>query len=69
MTHQFIKVAEIDKTIGGEVGASRRIPGAIVVCAECGEVRHMYADGEVYIALTNRRRRQVSKAPCQSQKQ
>jgi len=61
MTHQFIKVVEVDKTIGGEVGASRRIPGAIVVCAECGEVRKMYADGEVYIAL-------ISEKPCQNPK-
>ena len=62
MTHQFIKVAEIDKSIGGEVGVSRTIPGVIVVCAECGEIRYIYADGEVYIAL-------ISKTPCQNPKQ
>ena len=62
MTHQFIKVAEIDKTIGGEVGASRRIPGAIAICAECGEVRHMYADGRIFIEVR-------SLKPCQNPKQ
>jgi len=62
MTHQFIKVVEIDKSIGGEVGIERTIPGAIVVCAECGEARHIYADGVMEITIR-------SKTPCQNQKQ
>ena len=59
MTHQFIKVAEVDKAIHR---SNRASPGAIVVCAECGEVRHMYTDGEVYIAL-------IGEKPCQNPKQ
>ena len=65
MTHQFIKVAEIDRALSFSVdmgGASRRIPGAIVVCAECGEARHIYADGVMEITIR-------SKTPCQNQKQ
>ena len=62
MTHQFIKVTEIDKSIGGEVGVSRTIPGAIVVCAECGQVRNVYANGGIYTSYKGLK-------PCQNQKQ
>jgi len=42
--HQFIKIIEIDQGYGGS-----RISGAIVVCAECGEVRKIWEDGVIEI--------------------
>jgi len=65
MTHQFIKVAEIDRVLSFSVdmgGTPRTIPGAIVVCAECGQVRKVYADGIVNIEFKGLK-------PCQNPKQ
>ena len=42
--HQFIGVSELDKD-------NFRIKGAEVVCALCGEVRHIWADGTVDILV------------------
>ena len=59
MTHQFIKIQEIDKAIPN---SDRRGPGAIVVCADCGQVRNIYHDGIVVVMIDGIR-------PCQNQKQ
>lgn len=45
MTHQFIKITDIDKSRTG----ANRIPGVSVVCVECGEVRKAYEDGTIEV--------------------
>lgn len=42
MNHQYIKITDIDKPLQGTM---RGIPGAIVVCAVCGEVKNVWSDG------------------------
>lgn len=60
MTHQFIKVADIDKpatvaeasTDGARGFVTQYIPGATVVCAICAESRDIYADGTIGKIIT-----------------
>jgi len=42
MNHQYIKITDIDKPL---IGTQRGIPGAIVACAICGEVKNVWSDG------------------------
>ena len=58
MTHQYIKVAEMDKSVEG--GVVRKCPGAIVVCANCGQTKTIYADGWNQITVPG------DKGVCQS---
>ncbi len=44
MNHQYIKITDIDKPLPG---TQRGTPGAIIMCAICGEVKHIYADGRM----------------------
>lgn len=53
MSHQFIKLEGIDKAV--------RLHGAIVMCAECGEVRKIWENGEIEIKVK-------SKTPCKKNK-
>lgn len=57
MTHQWIKITDIDKSRTG----ANRIPGVSVVCVECGEVRRAYEDGVMEVV-------KKSKTPCQNKK-
>jgi len=49
-THQFIKVSELTKATESK---NVHIYGAEVVCALCGDVRHVFADGSVKEIVTN----------------
>ena len=42
MNHQYIKITDIDKPL---IGTQRGIPGAIVMCVICGEVKNVWSDG------------------------
>ncbi len=47
MTHQYIKITEIDRPLA--TNTMRGTPGALVVCAVCGEVKHVWSTGEIQI--------------------
>lgn len=48
-THKFIKTSEIDRNKYQNL--EHKIMGAVVVCAECGEVREVWEDGKVNILI------------------
>ena len=60
--HQFIKLNEVSKMNGSSgysPASTTAVPvtsnsftvGSLAVCAECGEVRAIYADGEIRIIV------------------
>lgn len=57
--HQFIKLREITKPwhidgkaiIPGKVLRTNDMHGASVACAVCGEVRHIWEDGNITIIM------------------
>lgn len=46
MNHQYIKITDIDKPL---IGTQRGIPGAIVMCVICGEVKNVWSDGAMEV--------------------
>jgi hypothetical protein len=49
-THQFIKILDVDKVkYSHEDSRQAKTYGAIVVCADCGEVRRIWEDSIIEI--------------------
>lgn len=48
-THTFLKVGEKTKPVPSALGHHRGTPGVEAVCVNCGQVRHVWADGVVEI--------------------
>lgn len=49
--HSFFKTGEISKMQDAQAPRPKFIVGVEVVCVDCGEVRHAFADGQVVIKV------------------
>lgn len=48
--HQFIRICDLNKATSS-TGVVRGIPGAEVMCAVCGQVKSMFADGSIEVTV------------------
>lgn len=48
--HKFIKILDVDRVMySPEDSRQAKVYGAIITCAECGEVRRIWEDGIIEI--------------------